>query len=82
MPPPNLAISNQMTMKLGKDILWIKIFTKLTKKFMTSSSCSFYDVIKMQQLKKVEGFQGFFMNISKTVQRIFTKLISFLGNHL
>ena len=26
-PPPNLAISSQMTMKLGKGILWIKIFT-------------------------------------------------------
>ena len=26
-PPPNLAISNQMTLKLGKDILWVEIFT-------------------------------------------------------
>ena len=26
-PPPNLAISSQMTMKLGKNVLWIKIFT-------------------------------------------------------
>ena len=26
-PPPNLAISSQMTMKLGKDILWVEIFT-------------------------------------------------------
>ena len=26
-PPPNLAISSQMTMKLGKDILWGEIFT-------------------------------------------------------
>ena len=25
--PPNLAISSQMTMKLGKDILWVEIFT-------------------------------------------------------
>ena len=25
--PPNLAISTQMTMKLGKDILWVEIFT-------------------------------------------------------
>ena len=25
--PPNLAISSQMTMKLRKDILWIKILT-------------------------------------------------------
>ena len=24
--PPNLAISSQMTMKLGKDILWGEIF--------------------------------------------------------
>ena len=27
-PPPNLAISNQMTMKLFKDILWVEVFTK------------------------------------------------------
>ena len=27
LPPPNLAISSQMTMKLGRDILWIKILT-------------------------------------------------------
>ena len=26
-PPPNLAISSQMTMKLGKGILWAEIFT-------------------------------------------------------
>ena len=25
--PPNLAISCQMTIKLGKDILWVEIFT-------------------------------------------------------
>ena len=25
--PPNLAISRQMTMKLGKDILWVEIVT-------------------------------------------------------
>ena len=24
--PPNLAISGQMTMKLGKEILWVEIF--------------------------------------------------------
>ena len=27
--------------------------------------------------KKVEGFRGFWLNISKTVQLIFTKLMSF-----
>ena len=26
-PTPNLAISGQMTMKLGKVILWVEIFT-------------------------------------------------------
>ena len=26
-PLPNLAISNQMTMKVGKNILWVEIFT-------------------------------------------------------
>ena len=25
-PPPNLAISSQITMKLGRDILWVEIF--------------------------------------------------------
>ena len=29
---PNLAISSQMTMKLGKDIIWVEI-DKLTKVF-------------------------------------------------
>ena len=26
-PPPNLAISSQITITLGKDILWVQIFT-------------------------------------------------------
>ena len=26
-PSPNLAMSSQMTMKLGRDILWVKIIT-------------------------------------------------------
>ena len=40
MPPPNLVISSQTTMKLGKDILWAnRNFYKLTK--------IFYDVILM-----------------------------------
>ena len=26
-PPPNLTVSSQMTMKHGRDILWIEIFT-------------------------------------------------------
>ena len=36
----------------------------------------------MRQLKKYKVFEGFLLNISKTVQLIFTKLMSFLGNHL
>ena len=55
---------------------------KLTKILMTSSSYCFYDFIKMKQLEKVEGFREFLLNISKTVQLIFIKLLSFLGNHL
>ena len=44
VPPRNLAISSQMTIKLGKVILWVEIFIKLTKRFddddfMTSSKC-------------------------------------------
>ena len=27
IPPPNLPISRQNTMKLGKDIFWVEIFT-------------------------------------------------------
>ena len=44
-PPPNLAISSQMTMKLGKYILWVEIFGNWQKfllcfvDFMTSSKC-------------------------------------------
>ena len=30
--------------------------------------------------EKVESFRGFWLNITKTVQLIFTKLMSFLGN--
>ena len=32
--PPNLAISSQMTMKLGKGILWIEIFSNSHKFLM------------------------------------------------
>ena len=38
-PPPNLAISGQMMMKLGKDILWVEIFTNRQPFLMMSSSC-------------------------------------------
>ena len=48
---PILATSSQMMMKLGKKILWVEIFTNWQKSLMTSSSCWFYDVIKMRQLK-------------------------------
>ena len=47
MAPPNLAISGQMTMKLGKNILWVEILTNWQKflchphvDFMTSSNCN------------------------------------------
>ena len=32
--------------------------------------------------EKMEGFRRFWLNISKTVQLIFNKLMSFLGNHI
>ena len=32
--------------------------------------------------KKVEGFRGFLLNISETVQLILTKPMSFLGSYL
>ena len=50
----------------------------------------FYDVIVILILwrhqnataEKIEGFRGFWLNISKAVQLIFTKRMSFLGNHV
>ena len=36
--PPNLGISSQMTMKLGKGILWVEIFTNSQKVLMTPLS--------------------------------------------
>ena len=80
-PSPNLAISSQITMKLGKDILWVEIFTYWQNFFMRSSSCWLYDVIKRWQLKKLKVFEGL-AEYLKTVQLIFTKLMSFLGNHV
>ena len=65
-------------MKLGKDTLWIEIFTNWHKFLMTSSSCWFYDVIKIEQLKVC----WLLLNISKTIELIFTKLMPTLGNHL
>ena len=32
--------------------------------------------------EKIERFRGLRLNISKTVQQIFTKLMSLLGNHI
>ena len=45
--------------------------------FMTSSS-----FLRAVTAKKVEGFLEFLLNISITAQLIFTKPMSFLGNHL
>ena len=50
----------------------------------------FHDVIVMLILRrhqnaaaeKVEGLRRFWLNISKTVQLIFTKFMSLLGNHI
>ena len=39
-PPLNLAISSQITMKLGKDILWVETVTNWQKIMMTSSKCN------------------------------------------
>ena len=36
----------------------------------------------LTRAKKLEGFRGFLVNISKAVQLIFAKLMSFLGNYL
>ena len=32
--------------------------------------------------EKIEDFRGFLLNISKTLQLIFTKLMSFIGNYI
>ena len=58
-PSPNLAVSSQITVKLGKGIPWVEIFTNWNKFLMTSSSCWFYDVIKMRQIKKWKVFESF-----------------------
>ena len=72
-PSPNLAISGQMTVKLGRDILLVGIFTNWPKffddvivnchaDFMTSSNAT---------AKKVEGFLGILLNISKTAHLLY-----------
>ena len=51
---------------------------------------SFDDVIvtlilwrhRNETAEKTVDFQGFWLNISRTVQPIFTKLMSVLGNHI
>ena len=54
---------------------------KLIKKLMTSCHVDFM-TSSNATAKNVEGVRGFWPNISKTVQLIFTKLMSFLVNHL
>ena len=39
-------------------------------------------LFKLEDDDAIEGLRRILLNISKTVQLIFTKLISFLGNHL
>ena len=59
MPPPNLAISSQMTMKLGKDIRWVEFFYKLTKIFDGIIVMVILWRHQYAAAKKVEGFRGF-----------------------
>ena len=35
-----------------------------------------------ERTEKIADFRGFWLNISKTVQLMFTKLMSVLGNHI
>ena len=44
-PPPKLAILSEMMMKLGRDILWLKVFSNWRKVLMTPSSFQCYDVM-------------------------------------
>ena len=77
-PPPNLAISSQMTMKLGKDILWVGGIFTIEKHFDHVVVMLILWRHKNATAEKVEGFRGFLLDISRTVRLIF-KLISFLS---
>ena len=73
-PPPNLAISIQLTMKLGKDILCIgRTLYKLTK--------IVDDVIKMRQLK-YRRFPRVLAEYLKNDSTDFHKTYVFLGNRI
>ena len=61
-------------MELDGDILCVKIFSNEQKVLITSSSFRCFTTAK-----KVVGFLGVLLNISKSAQLIFIKLISFLG---
>ena len=61
---------------MGKNIY------KLTKNFDDVMVVSILWRHYQCDVKKVEGFRGFLLNISKMVQLIFTKLKSFLGNYV
>ena len=55
---------------------------KLAKKIYDAIVMSILRRHQNETVKKVKGFQGHLLNLSKMVQLIFTKLTSFLGNHL
>ena len=81
-PPPNLAISSQMTTKLGRDVLWVKIFTNQQKVLITSLSFPFYNVVIIliwRNSYKSGRFMGAFAEYLKTLQLTFAKLVSFFG---
>ena len=40
------------------------------------------NLYKLAKTFEIERFRGFWLNISKMVQQIFTKLMSLLGNHI
>ena len=69
----NTPLSSQMTMKLGKDMLWVEIFTNWPQKGCRHLYVDIYVVDSW----KIKVLLGFWLNISKTVQLIFTKLMSF-----
>ena len=75
--PLNLAVSSPMVMKLGRDVLWIKIFSNWEKVLMMS--LSFVDML--EQLKKWNPLRLFAEYLKNRSELIFTKLMSFLGTY-
>ena len=77
-PLPNLALSSQKTMKFGKG----RNLYKLTTIFDDVIIMLILSRHQYETAEKIADFRGFWLNISKRVQLIFTKLMSVLGKNI